>query len=192
VRARIGRLIMAMLHEKVNLGFGIDENTALIYVGKTKTLEVAGVSGVTMINTSQALVEYHQNMPSVSQVMVSYLENGDSYDILSQKVIPAPGKSNVAGHENNNISNPLQTGMLSSSATDFKRLITQFLADNKGVEKIDNLNFTGKEQGFVVILQKTAETNCYYTDKPDGDDHYTVTGVRLDIAPVEIKYSPLR
>lgn len=192
VRARIGRLIMAMLHSKVNIGFGIDENTALIYNGKTSKLEVAGASGITMINTSQAKVEYHQNMPLIRQVWVSYLENGDSYDILSQKVIPAAGKKSVAGHENYNVADPLQTGMLSPSATDFKRLITHFLADNKGTEKVENLNFAGKEQGFVVTLQKTHDTECFYTDKPDGEDHYTVTGVTLDINPVKINYSPIR
>lgn len=192
VRARIGRLIMAMLHTNVNLGFGIDENTALIYVGKTRKLEIAGASGVTMINTSQAQIEYHQNMPMIRQVLVSYLENGDSYNLLSQKVIPASGKKSVAGHENYNVADPLQTGMLSPSATDFKTLITQFLADNKGAEKIENLNFTGKEQGFVVTLQKTLAIECFYTDKPDGEDHYTVNGVTLDITPVKINYSPIR
>lgn len=192
VRARIGRLIMAMLHEKINLGFGIDENTALIYVGATRKLEVAGVSGVTFINATQTQLTYHQKLPSIKQVMVSYLENGDSYDITTQKVIPAAGKNSVTRNENHNVSNPLQTGMLSPSAADFKRLITQFLADNKGVEKIDNLNITGKEQGFLVTMKKTPDTRCFYTDKPDGHDHYTVTSVSLDITPIRIKYSPIR
>ncbi len=40
-RGRIGRLIVALINEKnrFNMGFGVDENTALIYDGKQKILK---------------------------------------------------------------------------------------------------------------------------------------------------------
>lgn len=191
-RARIGRLIRAMLHTDVKLGFGIDENTALIYYGKNHSLEVAGAAGVTIMNTSQTQLTLHKTTPSIGPVIISYLENGDSYDISTGKIRPAQGKINMAGKENYNVSNPLQSGLLSASSTDFKTLITQYLCDNKGTNKIENLNFTGKDQGILVTLLKTTNTECYYTDKPDGNDHYTVTGVSLNIDPVKVKFSIIR
>lgn len=193
-RARIGRFIMAMLHEKDNLslGFGVDENTALIYCGKDKKLEVAGASGVTIVNTSETQITYYKKLPCISNVIVSYLENGDSYDIANGMIIPAEGKKNVSGHENSNIANPLQTGMLSGSASDFKNLITVNLMDNKAVSKIENINFTDKETAFLITLSKTLNSQGFYTDKPDGNDHYTIKDVRMDIVPVKIQYKSLR
>lgn len=193
-RARIGRLIMALFHEKsrFNLGFGIDENTALIYNGKQKILKVAGASGVTIINIATATLSYIQDLPKIENLKVSYLEDGDIYDFTTGKIIPSEGKKPTRGNEYYNIGNPGQAGVFSSYSSDFKDLITKNLLDNKGTEKVSNLSFYKEDSGFMVTLVKTAESEGFYTDKPDGDDHFTVTNILMNITPVQVSIAPLK
>jgi len=190
-RARLARLIVAMMNGKqnVNLGFGVDENTALIYIGKQKILKVAGAAGVTLVKTGDASVSYIQGLPKIENVLISYLDDGDVYDITSKKIIPAQGKKSTKGNEYYNISNPAQAGMFSGSASNFLNLLTVSLMDNKSVDKVTNLNFTGKDSGFLVTMSKLPQSTCFYTDKPQ--DQYTVTDIRMDITPVKIAITPL-
>jgi cyanophycinase len=191
-RARLARLIIAMMHEKktLNLGFGVDENTALIYNGKLKTLKVAGAAGVTVVNTADATISMVQNLPLVENLMISYLEEGDFYDISTKKIFPAKGKKSTIGHEYYTNASILQSGMFSGSAVNFLNLITVSLIDNKAVDKVQNINFADKETGFLVTFSKTPESKGFYTDKPT--DKYTVTDIRMDIAPVKINVTPLK
>ena len=193
-RARLARLVMVMMHEKktVNLGFGVDENTALIYNGKLKTLKVAGAAGVTIVNTTDATISQVQNLPLIKNVMISYLDEGDVYDISTKKIIPAEGKKSTISNEFYNVSNPAQAGMFSGSATNFLNLVTVNLIDNKAVNKVSNLNFTGADAGFLVTFSKTPESKGFFTDKPTGKDKYTVIGIRMDIEPVQITTTPLK
>ncbi len=193
-RARLARLIVAMMHDtkKALPGFGIDENTALIYIGSQKILKVAGTAGVTIVNTSDAGISYIQALPKIENVMLSYLEDGDIFEITSGKIIPAEGKKNTKGKEYYTISNPAQAGMFSGSASNFLNLITVSLMDNKAADKVTNLNFTDSGNGFQVTMSKTHESLGYFTDKPGGVDRYTVTNVRMDITPVKIAVTELK
>jgi cyanophycinase len=193
-RARIGRLITALFHEKArfNLGFGIDENTALIYNGKEKILKVAGAGGVTMINTIKATISYLQNLPKIENLNISYLEDGDVYDFTNGKITPANGKKSTKGNEYYNIKNPGQAGVFSGQTANFKDLITKNLIDNKGTEKVQNISFFEENSGFLVTLTKTPESEGFYTDKPSGNDRYTVTNILMDITPVQVSITPLK
>ncbi len=191
-RARLGRLIVAMMNDtkKEPLAFGVDENTALIYIGKQKILKVAGAAGVTVVKTTDAKISHISKLPKIENIGISYMEDGDTYEIGTGKITPAEGKTNLKGKEYNNISNPAQAGMFSGSASNFLNLITTSLMDNKAVDKVTNLNFTGKESGFQVTLRKTPRSVAYYSAKPN--DRFTVIDIRMDIAPVAITTTPLK
>ena len=191
-RARLARLIVAMMNDtkKEPLAFGVDENTALIYIGKQKILKVAGAAGVTVVNTTDAKISHIRKLPKIENIGISYMEDGDTYEIGTGKITPAEGKTNLKGKEYNNISNPAQAGMFSGSASNFLNLITTSLMDNKAVDKVTNLNFTGKDSGFQVTLSKTPKSVAYYSSKPD--DRYTVIDIRMDITPVAIATTPLK
>ena len=193
-RARIGRLCVALMHEKnrFNLGFGIDENTALIYIGRKKLLKVAGASGVTMINTSDAGISYIQKLPLIQNLIVSYLGEGDSYDIINHKIIPAEGKKSTLGNEYYKVQNPGQAGILSGYTGSFLDLVTKNLIDNKGTEKVQNISFYTPDSGFMVTLTRTASSEGFYTDKPNGNDRYTVANIRMDITPVQVSVLQLK
>jgi len=193
-RARIGRLIVALMKERprFKLGFGIDENTALIYIGSQNQVKVAGASGVTLINTIDAGLSYIQQKVNIENLLVSYLEDGDSYDVATGKITPKLGKNPTRGNEYYNIQNPGQAGILSGYSTTFRDLITVNLIDNKGADTVHNVSFYDQNSGFLVTLYKTTSSEGFYTDKPNDEDRYTVTNIRMDITPVQISLIPLK
>ena len=191
-RGRIGRLIVALMNEKshLKLGFGVDENTGLIYDSKQKILKVVGSGGVTIINTEQVVYPKKDTLSNISNLLISRLEDGDSFDLNNGAIIPAAGKKTTIGNEYYNIENPGQAGILSRHSSEFPDLLTINLMDNKGADKVENLSFTDQSNGFMVTLSKTTDSKGFYTDQPDGNDHYTVENVRMDITPVQVTIKP--
>ncbi len=193
-RSRIGRLIMALFATSPGYtrGFGVDENTALIYSGAENLIKVAGASGVTIVDIRGASLEYVQGLPDVRNVSVSYLENGDSFDPATGNVIPDSIKTATEGNESYDISRPGQAGILSGNQTGFRDLLTAYLIDNKGTDTISNISFFDQESGYKVILRKTRDSRGYYSVRSYDIEKYTVTGVMMDLIPVSISVIPFK
>jgi cyanophycinase len=96
-RGRIGRLIVAVLHEpRMSLGAGIDENTALVVEGDRAW--VAGASGVVLVDGRQA--QRGEGSPAhATGVRVELLGPGDVVDLSTLEVRPSGGKVAVADLE---------------------------------------------------------------------------------------------
>jgi cyanophycinase len=193
-RARIGRLVVALMKEKprFKMGFGIDENTALIYLGSQNLVKVAGAGRVTVIDGTNASLSYFQGLPAIENLLVSLLEEGDSFDGATGQISPSAGKKPTRENEYYNIENPGQAGILSANSTSFSDLATISLVDNQGADSVQNVSFSDPQSGFMVTLSKTPLSAGFYTDQPDGEDHYTVTNLRMDIAPVRISITPIK
>ena len=193
-RGRLGRLIIALINnkDKFHLGFGIDENTAMIYESGKNRVEVAGEGGVSVFDIAQATIGMKNNLPCIENILVHYLENGDSFNLVDGSIQPFEGKKSTAGNEYYNIENPGQAGIFSGYTNGFHDLITINLMDNKGSDRVQNLSFYDQGIAFQVTLTKLAESRGFYTDKPDGNDHYTATGVRMDIIPVQVSITPVK
>ena len=203
-RARIGRLAVTLMDEKKtgnpgsggatnnNLGFGVDENTALIYYGKEKKMKVAGVGGVTMLNTKDARISQIDKVSVISNLLLNYLEEGDLYDFTTGSITPAEGKQSTLGKEHHRELYSDQFGILSPNSVSFRDLYTIYLADNKKVDTLISTTSTGNNSGFMITLRKTVATDCFYPGKPDHSDRYTVTNIRMDITPVHISVTPMK
>jgi hypothetical protein len=193
-RARFGRLIIALLHERdrFTMGFGIDENTALIYYGGKQLLKAAGASGITILDIKDANYNNSLEKPDIENIGVSYLEDGDCFDLSAGKIIPAEGKKPTRGNEYYEIRNPGQAGILSANSGSFHDLITISLIDNRGADTVSNLTFAKDHSGYRVTLYKTPESQGYYTEQPYGEDRYTVENIRMDITPVAITVTTLK
>jgi cyanophycinase len=89
VRGRFARMLPAMLKKGYKLGLGIDENTAMV-VGPTREVEVIGYKGALLIDLSSASTE--PGAFNLTNAKVSYLDNGDRFDIASGQFTPAPDK----------------------------------------------------------------------------------------------------
>ncbi|PKP53890.1 MAG: cyanophycinase [Bacteroidetes bacterium HGW-Bacteroidetes-1] len=189
-RARIGRLIAAMLHTKQQIAFGIDENTALVYYGKENLMKVAGTDGVTILNASNAKINKNNSNYSTENLRIHYLESGDTFLLLTNEVIPAEGKRLTNGHEYYNNTNPFPGGMFSTGNTGFHSLITKYLMDNRGLDHVESLNFTDRENAFLISLSKNGDSKSYMKENDSGKDSYTIIDVKMDIKPVHILIDP--
>ncbi|HEY9614841.1 MAG TPA: cyanophycinase [Allocoleopsis sp.] len=89
-RGRIGRLLSAVAQQPVNLGFGIDENTAILVTNNQ--IEVVGegaitvldVSGITHTNLGQILKDEDL---ALCGVKLHILPHGYRFDLVSRKPI---------------------------------------------------------------------------------------------------------
>ena len=106
-RGRHGRLLTAVAHFPQDLGFGIDENTAMI-VGKNK-FKVFGAGAVTVIDGSSMS---HTDVPFVQKgesltlgdVKIHVLGDGAEFDFSTRQIIVprrAKYKTQTAANENN-------------------------------------------------------------------------------------------
>jgi cyanophycinase len=193
-RARFGRLAVALMDSTYGCrtGFGIDENTALIYLGSQNLLTVAGASGVTILNRADARISYLHNLPCIENLSVSYLMEDDTCDLTTGKILPAAGKKPTRGNEYNDIPNPGQTGILSGNSNTLCDLITINLMDNRSADTVRNVTFYDDHTGFLVTLIKESGSAGFYTEQPYGTERYTVVNVRMDIKPVQIAVTLFR
>jgi cyanophycinase len=89
-RGRLGRLISALLLEPAVLGFGIDENTALIVTDHQ--IEVIGEGSVTVVDESEAI---HSNVDNILKdeplaicgAKLHILPHGYKFDLKTRKPI---------------------------------------------------------------------------------------------------------
>ena len=192
-RARFGRLSMTLMNNKKGKlqGFGVDENTALIYNSKQNKMSVAGAAGVTILNTADARISEIQKLPLIENILLSYLEEGDSYDFNTRIITPAEGKQSTRGKERHTEKYIGQEGVLSASPATFRDLLTIHLADNKVTDTVQNITFISPVSGFQVSLSKSPSSESFYPQKPHSD-HYTVTNIRMDIIPVIISVKPIK
>lgn len=217
VRARIGRLITALnnIREKsgstyafsgtltsevplFNHGFGVDENTALIYYPQRKTIEAAGASGITIVDISQAKFRKHTPAGSIDRtfavenVYIGYLTNGDAMDLTTGSITPAADKKNITGDASANYSHEesdlLQGGILVPRYKGLTDLLTG-MADCSGCAQVSNLNFFTDALAYRVTLMKLPDFAGYRNEQ---HEKYTVKGVRLDMEPVQISVRSLK
>jgi cyanophycinase len=193
-RARIGRLAVALMDSAYGapMGFGIDENTALIYFGRQNLMKVAGASGVTILDASGARMTRRENRPCIENLSVSYLTENDVYDFNTGLITPDSAKRPIRGNEYYNNPDPGQAGILSGNSGNFYDLVTINLIDNKSADTVKNLSFTDDHSGFLVTLIKTPVSSGYYAEQPYDEEKYTVTNVRMDIVPVQITITPVK
>jgi cyanophycinase len=91
-RGRLGRLARALLAKKIDYGFGIDEDTALV-VAPGGVLEVVGTGCVTIVNVKKATCSDGPLGCTLAGVSVSCLQAGDRWDSAKGKVcVPAEKK----------------------------------------------------------------------------------------------------
>jgi len=193
-RARFGRTSLTLMHyrESGNYAFGVDENTALIYHAADNTMMVTGAAGVTILNASDARLTYAGKFPSIENMVVSYLEEGDSYDFSKGTITSAKGKLLNRGKEHYQSLFQGQDGLLTSGKTTFRELITEHLTDNSKNDSVEDITFISPTVGFRVSLIKTAETEAFCPEKLHHDHRYTVVNVRMDITPVHVSVTPIK
>lgn len=174
------------------MGFGIDENTAMIYDSRKNRMIVAGTGGVTILSTKDAGITRTGEMIIARDLTVSYLEDGDSYDFNMKTVIPGQGKQPVRGKERNTTPFLSQYGPLAPNPDSFRDLYTTWLIDNKSNDYIQTITSNGPDSGFLITLRKTNDSEGYLPAMPGSRKRCSVKDIRMDITPVLLQPMPIK
>ncbi|MFC5480248.1 cyanophycinase [Massilia suwonensis] len=184
VRGRFARMLPAMLKKGYKLGLGIDENTAMI-VGPNREVEVIGYKGALVVDLSAANAK--QGDFNVSNVRLSYLDNGDRFNIASHSFTPAPDKADGRlDPARPYYREPLFSADIlgNSTVVDLMgKLIDSDQPEAIGLT-LDSANSVQPDLGFEFKFSRTGESVGYMSATTEA---YSVYNVRLDIRPIVVR-----
>ncbi|MGG4498672.1 cyanophycinase [Brevibacillus reuszeri] len=179
-RGRIGRLVVALVHEKMNYGFGIDENSAMVVKGNE--IQVIGASGMFLIDVSKTTLS---KKGAYENVDVSYIEKGDKYNFATKQFTMDESKTLIPKGKEYYEGNSLNTNIFGSDAA--KTALLDDLIDNTEKQSRGlafSLDSDKKGKGVSVVFSKTANTIGYY----DASEYASsALHVRMDIIPIEVQ-----
>ena len=139
-RGRFGRLVVAVVElEEFDLGFGIDENTALVVDGEE--VQAVGASGVVVVDGRSAV----GNGRDAAGVRLHLLGAGDRYDLRSHRPLFAADKS------------PLASGAASVQAPEDVFARWSFLHVLHGLATSAQSELAIPVEGGRIVLKKTPE-----------------------------------
>lgn len=183
VRGRFARMLPAMLAAGYQLGLGVDENTALV-VGPSRQVEVIGYRGALLIDLSQASTR--EGPFNISNVRLSYLDNGDRLDLHTGRLTPAPDK---AGGRIDSAAPSYHGALFSADILGHTAVVTlmEKLIDSDQEQAI-GLSFgspqtEAPELGFEFRFSRTSQSVGYRSRLGDAVSVYQV---RLDVRPIQM------
>ena len=193
-RGRTGRMIPVLLHcKKQNnhaAAFGVDEDTAIIY--RDNTIEVAGSSGVLIIDTTNAKIKETPWGPKTKNITLHYLETGDSFNLETGQFHINPKREKIEKGKEYYKKYPLDTNIFGKDAV--KEILTTGLMDNQQ-KKSEGLSFTldehGSGRGMRLVFRKTAKTIGYLGEIADRES-FSALHVALDLFPITVRVKPLK
>ena len=184
VRGRFARMLPAMLQKGYKLGLGIDENTAMV-VGPNRDVEVLGYKGALVVDLSSA--NARKGDFNVSNVRLSYLDNGDRFNIASHSFTPAADKADGRlDPARPYYREPLFSADILGNSTVVD--LMGKLIDSDQTEAIgltlDSANAVNPDLGFEFRFSRTGESVGYMSATTEA---YSVYNVRLDIRPIVVR-----
>lgn len=183
-KARLGRLTRALveLPASQRLGFGIDEDTALIVDLATQTAVVAGAGGVTVVDARGATASMRAGRFAIRDVLLSTLAPGDQISLADLSITPATGRARlVPGREY--YTHRAQSGAgMALPNPGLEEALGVELLDNRPSRRLDRVSFDADGVGVRYVFEETANSWGAY-----GADRYTISGVRFSIVPVRIQ-----
>jgi cyanophycinase len=184
VRGRFARMLPAMLKKGYKLGLGIDEDTAMVVL-PNRDVEVIGYKGALVLDLSNAIV--HEGAFNVSNVHVSYLDNGDHFNIVTRECTPSEDKAdNKLDPSRPYYREPLFTADILGNSTVvdlMSKLIDSDQPDAIGIT-LGSPNGVQPDLGFEFRFTRTDDSVGYESSSMES---YSIYNVRLDIRPILIR-----
>jgi len=184
VRGRFARMLPAMLKKGYKLGLGIDEDTAMVVL-PNRDVEVIGYKGALVLDLSNAIV--HEGAFNVTNVRVSYLDNGDHFNIVTRECTPSDDKAdNKLDPSRPYYREPLFTADILGNSTVvdlMSKLIDSDQPDAIGIT-LGSPNGVQPDLGFEFRFTRTDDSVGYQSSSMES---YSIYNVRLDIRPILIR-----
>ena len=184
-RARLGRLALAlgMLDIPDRIGFGIDENTAMIVDQAAKTATVAGVGYVTILDARQARFSVKDRI-AITAMKVGLGSDGDVFALGDGSIDAAAYKQKTVGNEYFDAPSKTGGGMAISGQT-LADVLGEKLLDNSGATIAERVSFVASS-GVIYRFVQPEGAKAWWGRGEDGGGRYAVEGVVFDIIPVEL------
>jgi cyanophycinase len=187
-RGRIGRLLPAMSANSLQLGLGVEEDTAAVICDNA--VEVVGAKGALVVDLSQATHRAKAAPYTIKGARLTLLDHGDRWDIATGKVTVSAVK--LAGNKLDhtardfkpyNTSAPFYPDLLGDGtlANALTYLVDSRAAELRGLAFRPSAN--ARNIGFEFRLHKGGDTLGYFTSGA-GREAYSVQNVYLDVTPV--------
>jgi cyanophycinase len=193
-RGRFGRMIPLMMAKGYKLGLGVEENSAAVVHGDE--IEVIGDKGAMLVDLTDIKFDPTLGAFNVTGARLSYLDQGDRYNMKSRITTPAAIK--------------LRGSKLDPHSAEFKPYFTEdrfelnmlgestianamtYLIDSNRKEvrglALDGLLKPGDpaaELGFLFRLYKGSDSFGWSTEELGGEE-FTVVNLYLDVTPVRL------
>ncbi|MFL6711090.1 MAG: cyanophycinase [Massilia sp.] len=184
VRGRFARMLPAMLKKGYKLGLGIDENTAMV-ISPNRDVEVIGYKGALVIDLHEATTS--PGAFNLTNARVSYLDNGDKFNITSGKFFPAEEK--VDGRldpAKPYYKEPLFAADILGNTTVVDllgKLIDSDQPDAIGIT-LGSPRSNQPDLGFEFRFSRVSDSIGYMSAASEA---YSIYNVRMDIRPIQIR-----
>lgn len=181
-RGRLGRLTRATADCEVPLGFGIDENTAMI-VAPDGRVHVLGPGFLTIIQPGKSRGTDGPMGYKINDITLSLLSAGDQFDPSTGQTTVAPEKALLTPDKVEFNGNFLLND-ISAGGEGVFALVNGLAENRKTVQEAVALKFHGDAiHGYRFRFSKRPMTQAY-AGYVDHSWTYTVLNVRLDISPI--------
>jgi cyanophycinase len=181
---RFGRMIAALKNVGPQVGYGIDQNTALYVNGDIAT--VYGTSGVYVAEATSS------NFPAGSKftaagVRVSYLTAGDTFKFSDRSITSAKtkliGSTGVAAQFSTALNSSnifvVDANGVGSTSTIFKHMIDQTPVSSTGTAPADSAH--GDPLSFTLTFKKDSATKGYKNATGAYSGPYTIVKALVDV-----------
>jgi len=184
VRGRFARMLPAMLAKGYKLGLGIDEDTAMVVL-PNRDVEVIGYKGALVLDLANASAR--EGAFNVSNVRVSYLDNGDRFNILTHEFTPSEDKADgKLDPSRPYYREPLFSADILGNTTVvdlMSKLIDSDQPEAIGIT-LGSPNGVQPDLGFEFRFTRASDSVGYSSASTDA---YSIYNLRLDIRPILIR-----
>ena len=185
IRGRFARMLPAMLKKGYKLGLGIDENTAMV-VSADREVEVLGYRGALLLDMTEATSQNAGEF-NVSNVRLSYLDNGDRFNLATGAITPARDKA----EGKLNPARPYYRGPLFTADILANSAVTDLMAKLIDSDQLDAIGVAmsspfdkQSDLGFEFRFSRVQESVGYQSPVTDA---YSIYKLRLDIRPIAVR-----
>ncbi len=180
-RGRLGRLTRVTADSGVKLGFGIDENTALL-VSSEGPIRIAGMGAVTIIKPTVRGEDGPLGY-KISNVSLSVLSDGDAFDPSTGDIIIAKEKPPLVPEKLEYDGNFLLNDIGNGGAVTFA-FVSGLAENSRAIQDAIAVKFHGETMhGYRFVFRKRPTTKAYGGVMNDQWT-YSLLDLQLDISPI--------
>ena len=183
-RGRFATSLVAMHQFGMQYGVGVGLDTAAVIHGMT--VEVLGNRGVVTIDLAESSFKQTRNGLQISNVRLSYLENGDRIDMESGSVTPFSEKVNgfqLEASSKLSEKRPIASSREMLRPGELVRLMSEALESNSGQALGYAFHHDNSDEGFEFRFHTRQDSRGWLSVEGDQEG-VTLENIYLDIVPL--------